>query len=146
MNNKGFALIELAIVVVFIAILVAIVIPNFINMQARAKVATVKENCYIVQLAAEDFAARNNGYYSTGPDDTTPDGECLIDLLPEGKYLINPFTQEMAEPSLWNERSLKQGPGVISYTPVIKNGRCVGYEIRGYDHHGERFITRGNNI
>ena len=96
MRNKGFTLIELMIVVVIIGILAAIAIPNFINMQSRAKEASAKSNAHTVQLAAEDFSVQNDGVYAADVGaDALPNGDVMTDLLPNAAngLLMNPFSR-----------------------------------------------------
>ncbi len=127
LNRKGFTLIELMIVVVIIGILAAIAIPNFISMQDRAKEAKVKGAAHTLQLAAEDFAVRNDGIYSDAAGDVGP----LLPTDPNGgNALQNAFTGQYTEPTYAGAAA---NPGEVGIIAVVDaTGTNVGYTINGW--------------
>ena len=125
-NRKGFTLIELMIVVVIIGILAAIAIPNFISMQDRAKESKVKGAAHTLQLAAEDFAVRNDGIYSDAAADVGP----LLPTDPAGNNnLQNAFDGTWTEPQYV---AAAAAPGEIGIVAIANAGISVGYTITGY--------------
>lgn len=134
MRRRGFTLIELMIVVVIMGILVSMAIYSFKRMRERAKECTVKSNCHTVQLAAEDFAVQNEGVYAANVDmDITPGGTTILDLLPGGGRLLNPFTMVATEPV----NAAAANPGETGYQVVVQGGMNVGYTITGF---GEKVV------
>jgi hypothetical protein len=97
----------------------------------------VKVNCLIVQTAVEVFAALNSGVYPSNVNvDTTPGGDTVIDLLPGGTLLQNPFTKCFSEPI----DAAAFNPGETGYVPFVEGSINAGYCITGADKHGNTFV------
>jgi hypothetical protein len=102
------------------------VIVSYSNEEALED--SVRANCLRVQIAAERFAALNDGIYASDVDtDSTPGGQTITDLLPGGVLLMNPFTRAHTEPI----NGTAACPGETGYVPVSENGVNVGYTITG---------------
>jgi len=65
-KSHGFTLIELMIVIAIIAILAAILIPNFLHARAQAQTSGCEANEKQIATALEEYAVDNNGSYGTG--------------------------------------------------------------------------------
>ena len=139
LRNKGFTLIELMIVVVIIGILAAIAIPNFINMQSRAKEASAKSNAHTIQLAAEDFSVQNDGVYADDNGTALPSGDTIQMLLPGGNLLENPFSKGATEPTWGGAAATAGGCGYLAVDPD-GDGVNDGYVIDALGKDGATVI------
>ena len=70
-RNSGFTLIELMIVIAIIAILAAILVPNFIRARAQGQVTACKSNLKNIGTALEMYATDNAGRYPANLGDLT---------------------------------------------------------------------------
>ena len=70
--QKGFTLIELMIVIAIIAILAAILIPNFLHARAESVTAACEGNEKQLATAEEEYSVDNGGTYVLFSGLTTP--------------------------------------------------------------------------
>ncbi len=64
-KSRGFTLIELMIVIAIIAILAAILVPNFIKARAQGQLTSCKSNLKNMATALEMYSTDNVGVYPT---------------------------------------------------------------------------------
>jgi len=137
-DRHGFTLIELMIVVVIIGVLAAIAIANFLSMQTRAKEAGVKSNAHTLQLAAEDFAAQNDGTYATDFSTVLPSGNTIPDIIPGAPS--NPF--DPAGVAFLDAAPANDGE--VGYDTAGLVG--FGYTVTGLGRNGSTVITLTNGF
>lgn len=71
-KSTGFTLIEIMIVIAIIAILAAILLPNFVRSRARAQQTACETNLRNLATAVQTYSSGNYGRYPTQLSDATP--------------------------------------------------------------------------
>lgn len=101
--------------------------------------AIVKGNSLTLIEAVEAFANDNNGYYPNSVDsDLSATGKVLIDYLPGGERLTNPFTGLDDQPI----DSIPSSPGEIGYYKHLPHFNV--YYVKGFG--ATTIIVEHNNI
>ena len=114
MNNKGFSLVELIIVIAIMAVLIAVLAPQYMRFIERGRVASDRDNAKAIAGALEVYyvdptgAALVNGdkvVLHRGAVATCPQGSAAINLALQTAGLIN-ASQTFADlPQLTNQEN-----------------------------------------
>ena len=125
-SSKGFTLVELMVVIVIIGLLAAIAIPNFIQMQSRAKEGGVKANMHTFQLAAEDYAIQAEGIYAATA------GQVAMMLPALGATFINPFDRSTS--TSYEDRAVAAAApsSTVGITSYADSSSGATYNIKGF--------------
>ena len=65
-KRKGFTLIEIVVVMLFIGVLAGVAVPRYAGAKDKAYLATMKADLHVVAVYEEQYAADNHGQYFAG--------------------------------------------------------------------------------
>jgi len=86
------------------------------------------ENSYITRDAVEAFAAANGGLYPLNSSQRIADGRQVVDFLPGGQLLVNPYTGSRTSPSIGSAAGSRGQTGYVTHFDTTF-GLPLGYTI-----------------
>ncbi|MFA5070204.1 MAG: hypothetical protein WC528_02895 [Patescibacteria group bacterium] len=128
------------IVVAAIAVVVILffgVLPPALNHYDQAVDKVVKQNCDQTEKALSAYYRLHSTYPMTA-------GE-MVQFLPKGEKLVNPYTLRHSEPRDWDNRTSIFQPGALKYQPASENpNHASGYVlyVLGGDGNVDQLIDR----
>lgn len=136
LNEKGFSLIELMVVIAIIAILAAVAIPAYTGYQTRARTATVNATLNQIKTAFPVCLAANSNNWRVCTDVQSPTNGRFINgtLVPQSGSTISGGQDTSAgnEKGCWQVVS-QNVEGCIEYnngaTPDVPSDRIIGVPI-----------------
>jgi type II secretion system protein G len=132
--KTGFSLMEMLIVVAIIGLLAALMMPNLLGSQDKAREAGVKAVLHALQSALETYNVDNLAY----PAGTGLTAKALYEVLNAGGYLksapVNPFTGQAYDDA--------DEAGKILYS---FDGASGQYLLSGYKRDGATKILELSN-
>ena len=111
-NEKGFTLIELMVVVVIIAILIAIAVPIYKSTKATADQRVHDANVRVLYSTAQSYMIKDWDEIAKSPGDMKA---ILKDYLLEGTYPENPTDSGPYEVEISTEGKITVRPGIGQY-------------------------------
>ncbi len=138
--KNGFTLIELLIVVAIIGILAAIAVPNFLNAQARAKLARSYADLKSIQTAIGTYTVdRGNAPYDQGNE--IQHGESYVALTTPVSYL----SSIDACRDVWANKNIAPNRHFCEYGAGLRNGMAPdsseqAARLREYRNAGTTYV------
>lgn len=119
MNQSGFSLIELVIVVAIMGLLGMVAVPSFTAIQNKTKNTTFKSTAHTIEMALETYVLDNSQY----PSGQNINAAALSELLIEAGLMSTPPTN----PFTGNAVTATDTKGVLDYTQT-----ATGYTLLVY--------------
>lgn len=128
------------------------ILTNIQNPEVHiAREQVVIDNVLILIDALNNFINDNQSVYPADQYDETPWRWNIVDYFPDTMLLLNPYTSEYTEPSIWTLLEDASSPGQISYGYLDSDGNgipdgCIIQAISCYPPHSVSMIDKGHWI
>lgn len=134
--KRKFGPIEVAILLMILAIAVTVRLPSFTYEQVTARDSAFAVNRAAVQKAAKDFALQKGRFPLNTDEDRTPSGQTLLDIIAIYDTCPNPYTGKATKVVNGKPWII----GRIGYVPALENGIPVGDTITAVGITGTKII------